>query len=154
MASSSARWCSFGHKESEWEAGRHLLHSRSAWPSAAGWAPDGGLRSRQKSLPSGQNGGTNAAYSNLAMPEKCLTKIGGEAGRHCGDVVWIGRIGFVAVRAWCARSAAAAGPATQERAISMIFANPASIVAPGAVPHQHAPSAKETNVGAVFAFQG
>jgi hypothetical protein len=65
------------------------------------------------------------------MPEKCLTKIGGEAGRHCGDVVGIGRIGFVAVRAWCARSAAAAGTITQERAISMIFANPASIVAPG-----------------------
>jgi hypothetical protein len=41
---------------------------------------------------------TNAAYSNLAMPEKRLTKIGGEAGRHCGDVVGIGRIGFVAVR--------------------------------------------------------
>jgi hypothetical protein len=75
--------------------------------------------------------GTNAAYSNLAMPEKRLTKIGGEAGRHCGDVVGIGRIGFVAVRAWCARSAAAAGTITQERAISMIFANPASIVAPG-----------------------
>ena len=74
---------------------------------------------------------TNAAYSNLAMPEKRLTKIGGEAGRHCGDVVGIGRIGFVAVRAWCARSAAAAGNITQERAISMIFANPASIVAPG-----------------------
>jgi len=98
--------------------------------------------------------GTNAAYSNLAMPEKRLTKIGGEAGRHCGDIVGIGRIGFVAVRAWCARSAAAAGTITQERAISLIFANPASIVAPGAVPHHRAPSAKETNVGAVFAFQG
>jgi hypothetical protein len=86
---------------------------------------------------------TNAAYSNLAMPEKCLTKIGGEAGRHCGDVVGICRIGFVAVRAWCARSAAAAGTITQERAISMIFANPASIVAPGAVPHQRAPSQRK-----------
>jgi hypothetical protein len=85
---------------------------------------------------------TNAAYSNLAMPEKCLTKIGSEAGRHCGDVVGIGWIGFVAVRAWCARSAAPAGTITQERAISMIFANPASIVAPGAVPHRRARSTK------------
>jgi hypothetical protein len=86
--------------------------------------------------------GTNAAYSNLAMPEKRLTKIGGEAGRHCGDVVGIGRIGFVAVRAWCARSAAAAGTITQERPIEMSFANPPRILAPGAVPHRRAPSSK------------
>ena len=83
----------------------------------------------------------------------CLTKIGGEAGRHCGDVVEIGRIGFVAVRAWCAGAAAAAGTITQERAISMIFADPASIVAPGQYRMNLRPRAKETNFGAVFAFQ-
>ena len=41
------------------------------------------------------DGGTNAAYSNLPNPKKCLTKIGDEAGRHCGDVIGIGRIGFL-----------------------------------------------------------
>jgi hypothetical protein len=76
------------------------------------------------------------------MPEKRLTKIGGEAGRHCGDVVGIGRIGFVAVRAWCAGAAAAAGTTTQERPVEMSFANPPRIVAPGAVPHRRAPSSK------------
>jgi hypothetical protein len=80
--------------------------------------------------------------SNLPNLKKCLAQIGDEAGRHCGDVVGIGWIGFVAVRAWCARSAAPAGTITQERAISMIFANPASIVAPGAVPHRRARSTK------------
>jgi hypothetical protein len=39
---------------------------------------------------------TNVAYFNLATREKCLTKIGGKAGRHCGDVVGIVRIGVVA----------------------------------------------------------
>ena len=86
--------------------------------------------------------GTNAAYSNLAMPEKRLTKIGGEAGRHCGDVVGIGRIGFVADGAWCAgaAAAAAAGTTTQERPIEMSFASPPRTVAPRAVPHRRAPS--------------
>jgi hypothetical protein len=87
--------------------------------------------------------GTNAAYSNHPMREKCLTKIGGEAGRHCRDVVGIGRIGFVAVRAWCAGAATTAGTTTQERPVEMIFANPPRIVAPGAVPHRRAPLAKE-----------
>jgi hypothetical protein len=62
----------------------------------------------------------------------CLTKIRGEAGRHCGDVFGIGGIGFVAVRTWCAGAAAAAGTVPQDRAIRMIFADPTSIVAPGA----------------------
>jgi hypothetical protein len=105
---------------------------------------DGGRRSRQRCLRSGPYRAEMAVPTrlipNLPMPEKCLTKIGDEAGRHCGDAVGIGRIGFVAVRAWCA--AAAAGTITQERPIEMSFANPPRILAPGAVPHRRAPSSK------------
>ena len=73
---------------------------------------------------------------------KRLTQIGNEAARHCGNVVGIGRIGFVAVWARRAGAPAATGPSTQERPVDMVFANPPRIVASGAVPHRRAPSNK------------
>ena len=58
---------------------------------------------------------------------KRLTQIGNEAARHCGNVVGIGRIGFVAVWARRAGAPAATGPSTQERPVDMVFANPPRI---------------------------
>ena len=88
-------------------------------------------------------------------PEKRLTQIGNKAARHCGNVVGVGRIGFVAVRTRCAGAPATAGPFTQERPIKMTFANPSSVVASGAVPHRRAHLwQRKTNVGAGIAFQG
>jgi hypothetical protein len=49
---------------------------------------DGGRRSRRRCLRSGPYRAEMAVPTrlipNLAMREKCLTKIGDEAGRHCG----------------------------------------------------------------------
>ena len=118
--------------------------ARSAWPGTRGAeesteVPTVGAYRAEMAVPT-------RLIPNLAMREKCLTKIGDEAGRHCGHVVGIGRIGFVADGAWCAGAAAAAGTTTQERPIEMSFASPPRTVAPRAVPHRRAPSSKGKSI--------